>query len=166
MLVKDVKTGEEFEAIIEPVTSKDFKTIAKDSKRFDKFDWDEFKTKEVYKLRVIHNDTILGLMSITDHTDPGINAIEIGLLEVSAENIGENKGIDHIGGCLIAFACRESIKRGHDGYVFLVPKTGLIEHYAKKYGFQHFPLRTAKRPEGIMTVYDGRSRALIKKYIE
>lgn len=165
MIVRDIATGEDLEAIIVPVEAKDFAIIARDKKRFG-FDWKDYKKQEVYKLCLRNDDTILGLMGLTSHTDPGINAIEINLLESAAEHIGPDKKIDFIGGCLIAFACRESFKRGHEGFVFLVPKTDLIEHYPAKYGFTHFPMRTAERPEGIMTLSDSVSRKLIKKYLE
>jgi hypothetical protein len=153
------------EAVIEAAKYKDYNIIAKDTKRFDKFNWNDFKKTEVYKIRQKNDEIILGLMSITDHSDPATDALEIGLLEVSAENIGTHKLIDRISGCLIAFACREAIKRGHEGYVFLVPKTGLIDHYIAKYGFLHFPMRSTLRPEGIMILHESNSRALIKKYI-
>ena len=37
--------------------------------------------------------------------------------------------MENIGGCLIVFACRESFKGGHDGAVYWVPKSQLINHY-------------------------------------
>ncbi len=166
MVVKNIATGEELEAVIEPVTTMDFKVIKKNKEQFDKFLWEEYKDQEVYKLHLKDEETILGLICITDHTDLSIDAIEIRLLESSAENIGIDKKIDFIGGCLIAFACREAFKRGHEGCVFLVPKTELIEHYSAKYGFQHFPISTAERPEGILTLFETGSQKLIKKYLE
>ncbi len=126
MHVKDVATGWALEAVIEPMTNKDFKVIKKSKLRFNKFDWDDYRGEEVYKLRLKSDDTILGLMCLIDHADEATNAIEIELLEVGEENIGSEKRLDNIGGCLIAFACRESFKRGHDGFVFLTPKTQLL----------------------------------------
>lgn len=59
----------------------------------------------------------------------------------SKENIGLNKQYDGIAGTLIAFACRESFKRGHE-------------------------VRTTHRPKGIM-VLDGRGAGnLIKLFLE
>ncbi|AYD49100.1 MAG TPA: hypothetical protein VFQ86_08690 [Arachidicoccus soli] len=166
MLLKDTATGNKLEAVVEPVTSKDFKIIKKDNARFDKFDWNRYERQEVYKLRLKNDETILGLTCLTEHTDEATNAIEIELLEVSTENIGEKKKLDNIGGCLIAFACREAFKRGHDGCVFLTPKTSLIAHYSAKYGFHHIALKTTQRPEGLMVLYGNGSRKLIKKYLE
>lgn len=166
MFIKDVSTGEELEAVIEPMTSKDFKAIKKSKDRFNKFDWNECQGEEVCKLRLKNDDVILGLMCLMDHEDEETNAIEIELLEVSEENIGSEKKLDNIGGCLIAFACRESFKRGHDGFVFLTPKTQLLKHYPSKYGFHYMPLRTIKRPEGLMILYEENSRKLIKEYLD
>lgn len=166
MHIKSVATGEVLEAVIESMTNKDFKAIKKSKDRFNKFDWSEYQGDEVYKLRLKSDDTILGLMCIIEHEDEATNAIEIELLEVGEENIGSEKKLDNIGGCLIAFACRESFKRGHDGFVFLTPKTQLVEHYPIKYGFHYMPLRTVERPEGLMILYEENSRKLIKKYLD
>jgi hypothetical protein len=105
-------------------------------------------------------------MCIIEHTDEETNAIEVELLEVSVENMGPGKKLDHVAGCLIAFACRESFKRGHDGCIFLIPKTQLIEHYQAKYGFHYMPWKTEARPEGFMILYDDGSRRLIRKYLD
>lgn len=166
MKLKDVQSGVEFEAEIERISKEDFKTIKKDVNRFAKFDWSRYKSKEIYKLRLKNGTEILGLMCITDHTDPQTDAIEIELLEVAIENVGADKKIENIGGCLIAFACRESIKRGHDGYVFLIPKTNLIEHYINVYGFELVPIRTPSRPEGILVLHGQVSRGVIEKYLK
>jgi len=166
MFIKDTVTGEALEAVVEPMTNKDFKAIKKGKDRFNKFDWNEYQGEEVYKLGLKNDDLILGLMCLIDHEDEATNAIEIELLEVSEENIGPGKKLDNIGGCLIAFACRESFKRGHDGIVFLTPKTQLLKHYSLKYGFHHMSLKTVRRPEGLMILYEEDSRKLIKKYLD
>lgn len=166
MELADTSTGGRLKAIIEPMTSKDFAIVKKSKDRFDKFDWSIYKKQEVYKIRLTTDNTILGLICLIDHTDEETNAIEIELLEAAAENIGPDKKFDHVGGCLIAFACRESFKRGHDGCVFLTPKTVLIDHYPTKYGFHHMPWKTEKRPEGFMILYEDGSRKLIKKYLD
>jgi hypothetical protein len=166
MVLKDTETGELLKAVIERLRTKDFTVIKKSKDRFDKFDWSKYKEQEVYKLRLKTDDIILGLICLRDHKDEETNAIEIELLEVSKENIGSKKKFDYIGGCLIAFACRESFKRGHDGCIFLTPKTYLLKHYTSKYGFHHMPLKTLRRPEGLMILYEDGSRKLIKRYLE
>lgn len=162
----DVVVGKLIEAVIEPLTTKDFALIRKSKDRFDKLDWSKYMGKEVYKLRLKENDLIVGQVCLIEHQDPAIDAMEIELLEVSAENIGTGKSLDYIGGCLIAFACRESFKRGHQGCVFLVPKTSLIDHYVNKYGFRYERIKTADRPNGIMVHYDTGARRIIKEFID
>ena len=163
MYIQDVKTGEKIEVTIERVSAKDFATIKKDS-NFN-FNWNKYKNGEVYKLRVVNKDKISGLMCIIDHTEAETNAIEIELLEVGEENVGNKKQYDRIAGTLIAFACRESIKRGHDGYFFLTPKTKLINHYQNKYHL-FFTGPLGRNPIGLMVGEEGVSRKLIKEYLE
>ncbi len=165
MVLEETVSGEEFEALIEPIIPNDFKAIKKDKVRFNSFNWNLYKNKEVYKLRLATDESILGLMCLIDHPGDGINAIEIELLEIGADNRGGKKKLANIAGCLIAFACRESFKRGYEGWVFLVPKTSLLEHYTAKYGFTHVPIKTPDRPEGFMELNPSRSLRLIKKYL-
>ena len=163
MYIQDTNTGDKIEVVIEPVSSKDLKEIKKDA-NFT-FNWTKYKGKEVYKLRILKEDKMQGLMYIVDHVDEAINAIEIVLLEVGEENVGKKKKFDRIGGTLIAFACRESIKRGHDGYIFLTPKTNLITHYNAKY-YLNFIGPIGINPVGIMVAEEEIARKLIKEYLE
>lgn len=171
MELEDSQTGERFEAVIELATRKDFNTIKKDTSRFDAFHWSKYAGKEIYKLRLTGEDKILGVMCIQDYPpEEGVNALEIVLLEVSAETRSTKKLPDKkrflgIAGCLIAFACRESFKRGYNGWLFLIPKSYLIEHYTQAYGFRYIPLNTAARPDGFMELNTSTSIKLIKKYL-
>lgn len=61
-----------------------------------------------------NDNNIQVLIYITEHADEATNAIEIALLEVCTENMGSGKKLDYTGECLIAFASRESFKRGRD----------------------------------------------------
>lgn len=160
MKIQVVESGEEIEAL----DPKDFKLVVKSRGDFQ-FNWKKYNGRELYKLRDGQNDKIVGLMCIQDHTDPETNAIEIELLEVIKENVGKNKKIERIAACLIAFACRESFKRGHEGFVFLTPKTGLIEHYAEKYNMVYYPPLGSKFG-GIMVADPKVSLSLIKTYLE
>jgi hypothetical protein len=164
MKLTDCATGENHEAVIELITAKDLKQIKKKDRFI--FDWSKYKSQELYKIRLKANEIILGLMCVIEHLDAATNAIEIELLEASVENTGPDKKWDKIGGCLIAFACRESFKRGHEGCVFLTPKSYLLKHYPKKYGFAYIPIKSAVRPEGIMIAYDDIARKLIKQYLD
>ncbi|TDW97437.1 hypothetical protein [Dinghuibacter silviterrae] len=166
MVLEEISSGEQVEATIEPLNLNDFKVIKRDKSRFDSFNWNAYKSREVYKLRLVSDETILGLMCLTDHPGEGIDAIEIELLEVSLENRRGNRKFALIAGCLIAFACRESFKRGYEGWVFLKPKTYLKEHYSSKYGFVWVPIKTPSQPEGIMELNTNNSLRLIKRYID
>lgn len=163
MYIEDVKTGQKIEVNVEHVSTKDFKAIRKDP-NFG-FDWNKYKSEEVYKLWVRNEKKIWGLICIIDHTDGLTNAIEIELLEVGDENVGRKKKLDRIAGILIAFACRESIKRGHEGYFFLTPKTNLIAHYQAKYNLK-FTGPFGANPVGVMVGEEKISRKLIKEYLE
>jgi hypothetical protein len=164
MKLQVVESGEEIEAVIEVLDPKDFRQVAKSKGGFQ-FNWKKYKDQEIYKLRDRLNDKILGLICIQDHTDPETNAIEIELLEVIKENVGKNKKIERIAGCLVAFACRESFRRGHEGFLFLTPKTGLIDHYAEKYNMAYCP-PIGNKLEGIMVAGPKVSLSLIKAYLE
>ena len=74
------------------------------------------------------------------------------------------KKIERIAGCLIAFACRESFRRGHDGFVFLTHKTGLIKHNSSEYGLSYIP-PLGNKLEGLMIAEPNVPISLIKKYI-
>lgn len=134
MLVINRKTKKAIIAEIKPLTAKDFKNIKKD-KQFS-FDWEEEKKYEVFKLILKEENEIVGLIAIIDI--PEELRLYIHLLEISKDNIGKNKKIERIAGCLIAYICRISFSKGYGGFVSLVPKTKLINHYQKEYGFAQF----------------------------
>jgi len=131
MFVVEVKTGKKEKVRISQLKSSELKKL----ESFD-FEWSQESKFEVYKLSLISNEQILGLLSIERVIEE--LRIEIRLLEISTENIGKNKLYDHVAGILIAFACKESFKNGFYGFVSLIPKTKLIKHYSEKYGFQQF----------------------------
>lgn len=165
MKVTFTKTGDRRNAMIELLDRGDFALVKKNKAEYPNFNWSKYKGLEVFKLIEEGNSAILGLMLLTEHTDPSINAMEIELLEVGITNMGKSKQIDRIAGCLIAYACRESFKRGHDGYVFLTPKTDLITHYESKYGMFYIP-PMGFRLEGQMVIGEATAKKLIKKYLD
>jgi len=103
---------------------------------FDKedfiFDWEKEQNHEIFGIRIKESKTILGLVSVIDFKNE--LRLHINLLEVVKSQVGKLKTIKNIGGCLIAFVCKEAFKRGYSGFVSLIPKTELISHY-EKYGF-------------------------------
>lgn len=131
MYVVEVKTGKKEKIRISQLKSSELLKL----NSFD-FDWSEETKFEVYKLTLISNEQVLGLLSM-DRVIEELR-IEIRLLEIAPENIGKNKLYDRVAGILIAFACKESFKNGFYGFVSLIPKTKLIKHYKEKYGFQQF----------------------------
>lgn len=83
------------------------------------------------------------------------------LIEVHPLNIGRNNGFMHVGGCLIAFACREALKLKSDyyGYLTFESKTQLIDLYVEKYGaVQTIGSRMYIPPEN--------GKKLIEKYLK
>lgn len=125
------KDGNWVEVYIKQLPARELKKILT-GKRFV-FEWVEFSGKQLFKLCLKEDDTELGLMAISIPEDP---RIEIELIESSVSNIGRNKEYEGICGCLLAFACRESFKLGYGGYISLVPKTVLKNHYIDIYGFE------------------------------
>ena len=156
MKLRRIPTGEEFDAAIEQVTISDLGQIAR-SKRF-LFDWELEKDQgfDLYKLYLTESGLIVGLMSLLDI--PEEFRIHLNLIESSKENIGKEKQMDSIPGVLIAFACELAFRKGYGGFVSLVPKTKLIDHYRNKYGFEQYGRMLATEGEN--------SFQLIVKYLE
>ncbi len=151
MILINLETKEELKGIIEKVSKKEIGKL-KGNKNFT-FDWSIEKDKEVYKIRLKDKKTILGLISLIDYSSE--IRIHLNLLESRKDQRGKNKKIGNIAGCLIAYACRASFKRGHGGFVSLLPKTELISYY-ENYGF--------KRIGTVMAIWEENSQKLITKY--
>jgi len=100
------------------------------------FDWNQEKEYEVFKLETKSEDEILGLISLKIVFEE--LRIEIRLIEIQKTNVGKNKRYEKIAGILIAYACKRSFDLGFYGFVSLIPKTQLQEHYQLKYGFKQF----------------------------
>ncbi|MEZ4847524.1 MAG: hypothetical protein R3B93_02590 [Bacteroidia bacterium] len=154
MWLKKVSSGESLPANIGEVNEKDQKWIKKSSEF--SFDWSTEEAYEVYKIYLVEDEQkILGIMSLINRPDEF--RIHLNLLEVSKSNQGSKKEIDHIAGCLIAFAAENAFKRGYHGFVSLEPKTVLINHYSQKYDFSQY---------GRYLAIEGpASQMLIKKYL-
>ncbi|MBK7789381.1 MAG: N-acetyltransferase [Saprospiraceae bacterium] len=130
MKILHLPTGDWVDALIENTETSDLKSLKKD--KFE-FDWRLEEPTLVYKLRLVNDKEILGLMSL-DHFESE-KRMEIRLLEVSILNRGEDRRYDGIAGNLIAFACKECVKyHGFWACVSLIPKTRLRQHYITKYG--------------------------------
>ena len=154
MKLWNTKTETYLEAVIEPIESEDIGRVLEDE-RFG-FDWRKELQYEIYKISREDDDQILGLIALRDVSKE--LRLEIQLIEISKENRGREKIIDHIAGCLIAFACQMAFDNGYEGFVSLIPKTNIIKLYVEKYGFQ---------PVGnqLFTELEN-SQNLIKKYLQ
>lgn len=79
------------------------------------------------------------------------------LVESAPFNKGKTKIYAGVPGNLVAFACKLSFQRGHDGNVSFLSKSQLIQHYIDTLGAIHFAGR-------IMIIETKAALKLINKY--
>ena len=79
------------------------------------------------------------------------------LVENAPFNRGKSKLYSGVPGNLVAFACKLSFQRGHEGNVAFISKSQLIEHYKETLGAMHFGGR-------LMVIEFNVSLKLINKY--
>lgn len=155
--IENVITGDNFQTVVSLVSKKDLKNITKKNKWL--FDWKfEFKQpeREVYKLTISGNPTIIqGLMCLEIKSDH----VYMHLVENAPFNIGIHKMYVGVPGNLVAFACRLSFQRGHEGNVSFISKSQLVEHYEKSLGAFHFGGR-------VMIIETKSAIKLINKYFK
>lgn len=131
MQVIDVKTGKALAAVISPLGADRRGLI----RRRYHFDWSAAREPTVYKLTLKGSEEILGLVSVA--LVPQEERIAIRLLAVAAEQVGQDKTIDHIAGALLAYVARLAVRQyGANAAISLVPKTALRKHYMDRYGFE------------------------------
>ena len=80
-----------------------------------------------------NQEIIQGLISIEIKADH----VYIHLLESAPFNKGKTKVYAGVPGNLVAFACKLSFQRGHEGNVSFFSKTQLIQHYIDSLGAIH-----------------------------
>ena len=134
--VENVVTGDSFQTDVSLVSATDLKNVTKKNKWL--FDW-KFEHKqperEVYKLTISGNPTVIqGLISI----EVKIDHVYMHLVENAPFNKGKMKMYSGVAANLVAFACRLSFQRGHEGNVSFLSKSQLIDHYEKTLGATHF----------------------------
>lgn len=133
--IENVVTGDSFATDISIVTNVDLKTITKKNKW--QFDWKfEFKQpkREVYKLTIVNNQQIIqGLISLEIKSDH----VYMHLVESAPFNKGKSKMYAGVPGNLVAFACRLSFQRGHEGNISFFSKSQLVQHYIDSLGAMH-----------------------------
>jgi hypothetical protein len=130
MEIYEIKSGLRKPVVVEKVEEKDFKILTK--RRFS-FRWKSLKGEaDIYKLHIVEEPDILGVMGLVDV--PEEKRIEIKLLANSVENRGRHKLHDRVAGCMIAYACVLASKKYEgDACLSLLPKTNLVNHYIQKY---------------------------------
>jgi hypothetical protein len=134
--IENVVTGDSFKTEISVLTKSELKLVTK--KNGWVFDWrKELRepARDIYKLTIIGNPLVIqGLMSIEVKEDH----VFMHLVESAPYNKGKSKMYSGVPGNLVAFACKVSFQRGHEGNVSFISKTQLIDHYEKTLGAFHF----------------------------
>jgi len=153
--IENVVTGDNFSTDITLISNSDLKTVTQ--KNGWVFDWkDELKQPErdVYKLTIVNNQTIIqGLISVEIKSDH----VYMHLVESAPFNKGKIKIYAGVPGNLVAFACKLSFQRGHEGNVSFLSKTQLIQHYIDTLGALHFGGR-------VMIIDTNAALKLLNKY--
>lgn len=85
----------------------------------------------IFALQEKNSDKVHGVIQLI--IDDGMLIME--LIELAPFNIGSQKENKNVAGCLIAFACKESLKleTAYKGYLTFVSKSELVELYKNKY---------------------------------
>ena len=81
------------------------------------------------------------------------------LVESAPFNKGKSKMYEGVAGNLVAYACKLSFQRGHEGNISFISKTQLIDHYVKTLGAFHFGGR-------LMIIETKSALRLIDKYFK
>jgi hypothetical protein len=153
--LENVITGDSFPTDITLISNADLRTVTR--KNGWAFDWkSEFKQPErdVYKLTIVNNQSVIqGLISLEIKSDH----VYMHLVESAAFNKGKTKIYAGVPGNLVAFACKLSFQRGHEGNVSFISKTQLIQHYIETLGAMHFGGR-------LMIIDTNAALKLINKY--
>ena len=155
--IENIITGDSFKTDISVVTQADLKFFTKKNDWL--FDWkNELKepARDIYKLTIVGNPTIIqGLISL----EVKIDHVYMHLVESAPFNKGKTKMYSGVPGNLVAFACKLSFQRGHEGNVSFLSKSQLIDHYEKTLGAYHFGGR-------IMIIETQSALKLIDRYFQ
>ena len=132
MTIVETSSWDNYQVEIIPIEVVDYKILPK-SRYF--FNWKIEQIYEVYKLRIVGSNEILGLISL--ERIPLEWRVHIRLLTVSSENKGKNKQYDNIIGDLMTFAAKIAVKEyGELACVSLRPKSQIAQHYIVKYNMK------------------------------
>jgi hypothetical protein len=155
--IENAITGDSFQTEISVLQNSDLKHLTK--KNGWLFNWkEEFKNpiRDIFKLTIVGNSTIIqGLISLEVKSDH----VYMHLVESAPFNKGKTKVYVGVAGNLVAYACKLSFQRGHDGNVSFLSKSQLVDHYEKTLGAFHFGGR-------IMIIETKSALKLINKYFQ
>ena len=153
--IKNVISEDSFSTDITRITKTDLQTITK--KIGWQFDWKlelKYPERDVYKLTIVNNQSIIqGLISLEVKSDH----VFMHLFESAPFNKCKTKIYSGVPGNLVAFACKLSFQRGHEGNIAFISKTQLIDHYVETIGAIHFGGR-------LMIIDTNAALRLINKY--
>ena len=153
--IQNVVSGDSFATDITLVSVSDLKNVIK--KNSWQFDW-KFECKQpqrdVYKLIITGNSSVIqGLISLEIKSDH----VYMHLVESAPFNKGKSKVYAGVPSNLVAFACKLSFQRGHEGNVSFFSKSQLVQHYTDSLGAKHVGGR-------IMIIDTKAALKLINKY--
>ncbi|MGD8782113.1 MAG: hypothetical protein PVH88_24505 [Ignavibacteria bacterium] len=152
--IRNVVTGDNFETVVSRITQSDVKLLPKTKWLFDWRQELSFPERDVFKLTIVNNQRIIqGLISL----EVKIDHVYMHLVESAPFNKGKNKVYSGVPGNLVAFACKLSFQRGHEGNVAFISKTKLINHYIESLGAKHIGGR-------LMIIETGAAKNLMNKY--
>ena len=153
--IENVVSGDSFSTDITLITNADLKKVTK--KNGWVFDWKmELKepARNVYKLTIVNNQTVIqGLISL----EVKEGHVYLHLVESAPFNKGKAKIYVGVPGNLVAFACKLSFQRGHEGNISFLSKSQLVQHYVDTLGAMHFGGR-------VMIIDTTTALKLINKY--
>ena len=134
--IRNVVSNDSFQTTISRITKSDLKSVTK--KKGWLFNWRQelgFPERDVFKLTIVNNESIIqGLISLEVKFDH----VYMHLVESAPFNKGKEKIYSGVPGNLVAFACKLSFQRGHEGNIAFISKTQLIDHYVETLGAVHF----------------------------
>lgn len=153
--IENVITKDSFHTDVIVVTREDLASVTKKNGWI--FDWKlELKQPErdVYKLTIVNNSSVIqGLISLEIKT----SHVYIHAIESAPFNRNKTKIYAGVPGNLVAFSCKLSFQRGHEGNVSFLSKTKLVNHYIETLGAFHFGGR-------VMIIDTKTATNLINKY--
>ena len=155
--IENVITGDSFATEISVLNHNELKAVSK--KNGWLFNWKEelsIPERDIYKLTIVNNPNVIqGLISLEVKSDH----VYMHLVESNPFNKGNSKMYAGVPANLVAFACKLSFQRGHDGNVAFVSKSQLVEHYKKTLEASHYKDR-------FMIIETKAALKLINKYFK